>query len=72
MAARQHPLQPCLIFQKLDYLICDYLDDSIHSKDPINAEILDMITPLPDNYKRLIRDNIRQLLEKIPPEMGEK
>ena len=38
----------------------------------INAEILDMITPLPDNYKRLIRDNIRQLLEKIPPEMGEK
>ena len=57
---------------KFDYLICDYLDDSIHSKDPINAEILDMITPLPDNYKRLIRDNIRQLLEKIPPEMGEK
>lgn len=56
---------------KFDYLICDYLDDSIHSKDPINAEILDMI-PLPDNYKRLIRDNIRQLLEKIPPEMGEK
>lgn len=56
---------------KFDYLICDYLDDSIHSKDPINAEILDMITPLPDNYKRLIRDNIRQLLEKIPPEMGE-
>ena len=54
---------------KFDYLICDYLDDSIH---PINAEILDMITPLPDNYKRLIRDNIRQLLEKIPPEMGEK
>ena len=54
---------------KFDYLICDYLDDSIHS---INAEILDMITPLPDNYKRLIRDNIRQLLEKIPPEMGEK
>lgn len=49
---------------KFDYLICDYLDDSIHSKDPI--------TPLPDNYKRLIRDNIRQLLEKIPPEMGEK
>lgn len=45
---------------KFDYLICDYLDDSIHSKDPINAEILDMITPLPDNYKRLIRDNIRQ------------
>lgn len=43
---------------KFDYLICDYLDDSIHSKDPINAEILDMITPLPDNYKRLIRDNI--------------
>ena len=35
---------------KFDYLICDYLDDSIHSKDPINAEILDMITPLPDNY----------------------
>ena len=34
--------------------------------------MLDMITPLPDNYKRLIRDNIRQLLEKIPPEMGEK
>ena len=58
--------------EALDYLICDYLDDSIHSKDPINAEILDMITPLPDNYKRLIRDNIRQLLEKIPPEMGEK
>ena len=57
---------------KFDYLICDYLDDSIHSKDQINAEILDMITPLPDNYKRLIRDNIRQLLEKIPPEMGEK
>ena len=57
---------------KFDYLICDYLDDSIHSKDPINAEIPDMITPLPDNYKRLIRDNIRQLLEKIPPEMGEK
>ena len=57
---------------KFDYLICDYLDVSIHSKDPINAEILDMITPLPDNYKRLIRDNIRQLLEKIPPEMGEK
>ena len=57
---------------KFDYLICDYLDDSIHSKDQINAEILNMITPLPDNYKRLIRDNIRQLLEKIPPEMGEK
>ncbi len=57
---------------KFDYLICDYLDDSIHSKDPLNAEILDMITPLPDNYKQLIRDNIRQLLEKIPPEMGEK
>ena len=57
---------------KFDYLICDSLDDSIHSKDPINAEIPDMITPLPDNYKRLIRDNIRQLLEKIPPEMGEK
>ena len=61
-----------LKFSEFDYLICDYLDDSIHSKDPINAEILDMITPLPDNYKRLIRDNIRQLLEKIPPEMGEK
>ena len=57
---------------KFDYLICDYLDDSIHSKDPLNAEILDMITPLPDNYKQLIRDNIRQLLEKIPPEMGKK
>lgn len=57
---------------KFDYLICDYLDDSLHAKDPLNAEILDMITPLPDNYKRLIRDNIRQLLEKIPPEMGEK
>ena len=52
---------------KFDYLICDYLDDSIHSKDPINAEILDMITPLPDNYKRLIRDNIRQLLEQLQP-----
>ena len=24
---------------KFDYLICDYLDDSIHSKDPINADI---------------------------------
>ena len=57
---------------KFDYLICDYLDDSFHSSDPLNAEIMDMITPLPDNYKQLIRDNIRQLLEKIPPEMGEK
>ena len=47
MAARQHPLQPCFNFSealdvKFDYLICDYLDDSIHSKDPINAEILDV------------------------------
>ena len=57
---------------KFDYLICDYLDDSIHSKDPINAEILDMITPLPDNYKRLIRDNIRQLLEKDSTRDGRK
>lgn len=57
---------------KFDYLICDYLDDSLHTKDPLNAEILDMISPLPDNYKCLIRDNIRQLLEKIPPDGGER
>ena len=57
---------------KFDYLICDYLDDSIHSKHPIKAENRDMIPPRPENNKRLIRDNIRQLLEKIPPEMGEK
>jgi putative tryptophan/tyrosine transport system permease protein len=57
----------------ITYKILDFPDLTVDGSFPLGAAVTAlMITPLPDNYKRLIRDNIRQLLEKIPPEMGEK
>ncbi|MCI8638290.1 MAG: helix-turn-helix transcriptional regulator [Coprococcus sp.] len=51
---------------RFDYLICDYLEDEPEFCDALDAEIIDIIRPLPANYKRLIRDNIQSLIKEIP------
>lgn len=51
---------------RFDYLISDYLEGIPEGFDPLDTEIIDMIQPLPENYKRLIRDNIRNLINTFP------
>lgn len=57
---------------RFDYLISDYLEDTPQVTDPLDAEILDMIQLLPDNYKRFIRDSIQNLITEIPVSNGKK
>lgn len=51
---------------RFDYLISDYLEGTPEIADPFEAEIIDMIRPLPSKYKRLIRDNIQNLIDTFP------
>lgn len=49
-----------------DYLICDYLEDKPELSDPLDSKILDIITPLPDNYKNFIYNVIQELIREFP------
>ena len=46
--------------------ICDYLEEKPSISDPLELEILDLLRPLPEHYKRYIRDNIQSLIREFP------
>lgn len=49
-----------------DYLISDYLKEKPEITDPLEAEIIDMLRPLPNNYKRFVRNTVRSLIAAFP------
>ena len=51
---------------RFEYLICDYLEEKPSISDPLELEILDLLRPLPEHYKRYIRDNIQSLIREFP------
>ena len=51
---------------RFDYLIRDYLEEPPAISDPLELEILNLLRPLPENYKRYIRDNIQNLVREFP------
>ena len=59
---------------RFEYLICDYLEEKPSISDPLELEILDLLRPLPEHYKRYIRDNIQSLIREFPatPESEDK
>ena len=55
---------------RFDYLISDYLEETPSISDPLDLEILELIRPLPDHYKRYIRDSIQSLIREFPTPAG--
>lgn len=51
---------------RFDYLICDYLEEQPECSSVLDAEIINLIRPLPEKYKCLIRDNIQNLIKQFP------
>jgi len=51
---------------RFDYLICDYLEDKPQLANPLDSNILDIISPLPDNYKRCVLNMIQALIQEFP------
>ncbi|XCP84114.1 helix-turn-helix transcriptional regulator [Roseburia hominis] len=49
-----------------DYLICDYLEAGPDLSNPLDSKILDIISPLPDNYKLFILKEIQNLIQHFP------
>lgn len=54
----------------LDFLLCDYLNGSSAEHDPVVQEILELLAPLPDNYRRYVRDNLKNIIESFPITTG--
>ncbi|MCB7303587.1 helix-turn-helix domain-containing protein [Bariatricus massiliensis] len=54
----------------LDFLLCDYLSGVSAEHDPVVQEILELLAPLPDNYRRYVRDNLIHVIEAFPTPSG--
>lgn len=54
----------------LDYLICDYLAGDTTEHDPVVQEILELLAPLPENYRLYVRDNLKHIIEAFPVPTG--
>lgn len=55
----------------LDFLLCDYLTGETVEHDPVVQEILELLKPLPDNYRKYVRDNLVKIIEAFPTPVGD-